>query len=116
MLAPTLAIALFGLSGPCNIKAHVVDVKTGNGVKNIEVFVYEPSNPRSEQKAETDASGDVCLTFSAPLNSGIYVGTYASRYRSVVGNLKVRSLPQDLTIQVRHIGPLKALGERALGH
>ena len=116
VLAPTLALALVGSSGLCNIKAHVVDVKTGNGVKSIEVFVYEPSNPRSEQKAVTDASRDVCLTFSAPLNGGIYVGTYASRYRSVAPGIKIQSLPHDLTIQVRRIGPLKAFGTRALGH
>ncbi len=115
MLAPTLALALLGFSGPCNIKVHVVDVKTGIGVKDVDVFAYEPSNPQAEQKAETDASGDVCLTFSAPVNGGIYIGTYASRYRPHTSR-KVQSLTQDLTIRVRRIGPLKAFGARALGH
>lgn len=115
MLAPTLALALLGFSGPCNIKVHVVDVKTGTGVKDVDVFAYQPSNPQTEQKVETDASGDVCLTFSAPLNGGIYIGTYASRYRPHTSR-KVQSLPQDLTIRVRRIGPLKAFGARALGH
>lgn len=115
MLVSTLALALLGFSGPCNVKVHVVDVKSGIGVKDVDVFVYEPSNPQAEQKAETDASGDVCLTFSAPLNGGIYIGTYTSRYRPHT-NTKVQSLPQDLTIRVRRIGPLKAFGARALGH
>ncbi len=55
LLAPTLAFALFGLSGPCNIKAHSVDVKTVNGWTDLEGSDHDH---QTRDRSRNDATGD----------------------------------------------------------
>ena len=82
----------------------------------MDVFAYAPANStKTERKSKTDAKGDACLDFN-PGEESFLVGTYAVRYRSVAPFASFQSLPQEVTIRMKHIGSIRAFGERALGH
>jgi len=103
-------------SKDCDVRVHILDVKTGKGIKDIEAFAYMPSNSQAEQKANTDVNGDACLNFMSPVKEAFFVGAYAERYRPIAAYGKFDSTPQDVTIQMRHVGWIKAFGTQALGH
>jgi len=111
MVALVLALAFAGqaASPPCDLRVRVVDGATGKALPEIAVNLRLGLENRRTIQQRTDALGSTCFTvptLAKPLTS---VDAFSVHYQSIGADPKIMSLPNDVTIRMKHLSWFESL-------
>lgn len=93
-----------------NIAVHVVDADTGKPLPHIYVNLRLGDYPgRKTIQAKTDSTGTAFFYIAPPLPQYVSADGFSSHYHEIKADPAITSLPQEVTIPMRHLNLWQSL-------
>lgn len=93
-----------------NITVRVIEASTSKPLPHITVNLRLGQYPgRKTLQQSTDSQGAAYFYLQPPLLEGVSVDAFSIRYHAIQADPMISSLPQEVTISVRHLTFMESL-------